>query len=213
MVKVIFSHGFGVKADARGLFTEIAASFPEHDFVMFDYNILHENNEIEVAPLTTQAKKLAHVIGEQQEDGVIIAHSQGCLTAAMTDLNHVTKVILLAPPVKTGMQRVVSKLMKKPNAEINLDGMSKFPRSDGSTTLISKEYLDSIKATDAMALYQNLADSVPTTIVRCLQDEVLGLTDVNTIKHASHSDINTDHNFSGDGRPLLMELLRREITN
>src|SRR5688500_4803226 len=121
MTKIIFSHGFGVRADARGMFTEIAANFPEYQCEMFDYNHILKNGDIEVAPLNDQAKKLQDILNKQKDKVILIAHSQGCIVAGVVDLENVKKVILLAPPENVSMQRVINKLMKKPGAEVNLN--------------------------------------------------------------------------------------------
>jgi hypothetical protein len=39
---VIYSHGFGVRKDDRGLFTDIAATLPSAEHIMFDYNQVDE---------------------------------------------------------------------------------------------------------------------------------------------------------------------------
>jgi len=211
MLKIIFSHGFGVKADARGMFPQIAANFPEHQFEMFDYNHILKNGDIEVAPLKDQAKKLQDILNKYEDKVILIAHSQGCIVAGMVNLENFKKVILLAPPEKMSMQRVMDKLMKKPGAEINLDGVSKLPRSDGTTTLISREYIESVSNVNPMEIYQTIADTVSTTIVRCTEDEVLGLTDVDKIKNATHIDIVADHDFTGASRVRLLDVLSNEL--
>lgn len=213
MTKVIFSHGFGVKADARGMFTEIAANFPEHQFEMFDYNRILSNGDIEVAPLTVQAEKLQGILNKQNDKVVLIAHSQGCVTAGLVSLKNVKKAILLAPPVQMSMQRVLDKLMKKPGAEINLNGVSKLPRRDGTTTFISREYIESVSDINPLEIYQMIANTVATTIVRCINDEVLGLTNVNEIKNAAHIDLEADHNFTGASRGELIRMLSRELNS
>lgn len=210
-MEIIFSHGFGVKADARGMFTEIAANFPKYQCEMFDYNHILENGDIEVAPLDEQAKKLQDILNKQEDKVILIAHSQGCIIAGMINLDNVERVILLAPPEKMSMQRVLDKLMRKPGAEINLDGMSKLPRSDGTTTLISREYIESVSNINPLKIYQTIADTVDTTIVRCTEDEVLGLTEVNEIKNATHIDIDADHDFTGTGRTKLLNMLSGEL--
>ena len=211
MTKIIFSHGFGVKADARGMFTEIATNFPEYQFEIFDYNHILKNGDIEVAPLGSQAQKLQEILNKQEDEVGLIAHSQGCIVAGMVNLENVKKVILLAPPEKMSMQRVLDKLMKKPGAEVNLSGMSKLPRSDGTTTLISREYIESVSNINPLEIYQKIANTVATTIVRCTEDEVLGLTEVNKIKNATHIDIGADHDFTGASRVRLLDILSNEL--
>lgn len=212
MATIVFSHGFGVKADARGMFTQIADTFPQHNFVFFDYNKILENGDIEVAPLNVQAQILQEKLNQQNEEVVLIAHSQGSIITGMVELKNVRKVVLLAPPVVMSMQRVVDKLMKKPNAVIDLDGVSKLPRSDGTTTHISKEYIASIGGVNPLELYQSITNTVETVIVRCTDDEVLGLTNVNKVQNAKHIDVKSDHDFSGNARQELIAILEEELT-
>ena len=42
---VVYSHGFGVRKDDRGLFTDIAAALPEAESVMFDYGSWDEEHK------------------------------------------------------------------------------------------------------------------------------------------------------------------------
>lgn len=73
MIKaMIYSHGFGVKADARGMFTEIAASFPEYKSVVFDYNEVLPNGDTIVAPIDRQALRLQSVIAETNADEIVL---------------------------------------------------------------------------------------------------------------------------------------------
>lgn len=212
MATIVFSHGFGVKADARGMFTQIADTFPQHNFVFFDYNKILENGDIEVAPLNVQTQILQEKLNQQNEEVVLIAHSQGSIVTGMVELKNVRKVVLLAPPVVMSMRRVVDKLMNKPNAVIDLDGVSKLPRSDGTTTHISKEYIASIDGVNPLELYQSIANTVETVIVRCTEDEVLGLTNVNEVHSAKHIDVKSDHDFNGDARQELLAILKKELT-
>lgn len=56
---VIFSHGFGVGKDDRGLFTDIADSLKNVKSVMFDYNdIDDEKKQMTVSPFSEQVKRL-----------------------------------------------------------------------------------------------------------------------------------------------------------
>ena len=43
---VIFSHGFGVRKEDRGLFTAIYRAIPDIKGVMFDYNPINEKSNL-----------------------------------------------------------------------------------------------------------------------------------------------------------------------
>lgn len=207
MSTIVCSHGFGVRADARGMFTELAAAFPNHTFITFDYNQVTDGGDLITAPLDVQAKLLQSKL-DGQDDVILLAHSQGCIITGMVDLTHVRSVILLAPPVVMSMQHVIDKLSKRPGAEINPNGNSKLPRTDGTSTLISQDYLKSINDIDPPSLYRKVAVTRPTIIVRATEDKVLGLTNVNEVNEARLIDLESDHDFQGDARQLLIETLR-----
>jgi pimeloyl-ACP methyl ester carboxylesterase len=212
MKKIIFSHGFGVKADARGMFTDVAAAFPEYNSVMFDYNGVLPNGDTIVASLPKQSEKLQSIINDVEADEIIlIAHSQGSIIAGLVSLSKVSKVILLAPPVTSSMQRVIDKIAKRPGAEFNREGTSKLPRTDGTTTLLSKEYIESLDSVNPLELYQKIANDKPTTIIRATEDQVLGMTNVDEVGAATLIDIPADHDFTGDSRHELIEVLQKVL--
>lgn len=206
---IIFSHGFGVRADSRGMFPELAAALPGYHSIMFDYNELLPGGDTVVAPLTRQAQKLQQAIDSTPEGEIIlIAHSQGAIVASMVDYSKVTKVILLAPPVAASMQRVVKMIAQRPGSLLDLSGISKLPRADGSTTYFPKEYLQSIDEVDPMQLYQRLASILPVIIVKATNDEMLGDTTVDEIIGAELVPIAADHNFTGSARAKLVKALQ-----
>lgn len=211
MGAIICSHGFGVTADSRGMFPEIAAAIPAAQFVMFDYNEVKPNGDTIGASLDEQATKLQEQIDMAGEGCVLLCHSQGSIVAGLADLSSVAKVILLAPPVNMSMQRTIQKMYDRPGSKINLDGTSVLPRSDGTVTYLPKTYLESLDNYVPMDLYQRIADTVPTVIVRATEDEVIGLTNVDEIQHAAHYDVVANHNFEGDARSKLVRIIRRSI--
>lgn len=209
MKTVICSHGFGVKADSRGMFPEIAEAFPDWHFTTFDYNEIKPNGDTVVPSLREQAEKLQGVIDETQADEIVLlAHSQGCVVAGLVDLRKIAKVVLLAPPVQGSMQAVIDMMASKPGAVYNPNGTSTLPRADGSTTYLRSEYLAGLDRIAPMELYDDVAAENSTMIVRALDDEILGITNINTLSDALHVDIAADHNFTGESREEVIKVLR-----
>lgn len=213
MKTIICSHGFGVKADARGMFPEIAMAFPNYKFIMFDYSQILPNGDVQVSSLDDQKTKLQATIDKQEGDVILLCHSQGSIIAGLVNLTKVTQVILIAPPTAMSMERVIEKMMIKPGSTINLGGISRLPRSDGHTTLLPKEYMESLKNRNPNELYQAIANKKPTAIIRATEDNVLGLTNVNEIQNAQHMDLSADHNFTGQGRQQLIRSLQTILNN
>lgn len=200
-----------MKADGRGMFTELATSLSDCTFVMFDYNKIQTNGDILLTSLDDQATKLQTVINQNDANSVLLCHSQGCVVAGLVDLTKVSKVILLAPPTKVSIQQFMSRMMNRPDSKIDLNGISKLARSDGTSTLVPQSYAQSLMSIDPFSLYEKIAETKPTLIIRATEDEVVGLTNVNEVQPADHKDIACDHNFSGVARSQLIAILKEYI--
>ncbi|MEP7204858.1 MAG: hypothetical protein ABI716_01545 [Candidatus Saccharibacteria bacterium] len=211
MKNIICSHGFGVMADSRGMFTELTVAFPDYKVVMFDYNHLLPNGDLVVSTIDSQAKLLQKMIDQQPGDSLLLCHSQGSVIAGLVDLTKISQVILLAPPVNLSLQRVIGKMLQRPGAEVGSDGTYRLPRSDGTVSLVPKQYIDSLESKNPMDLYQRIANTKPTLIIRATEDKVLGLTSVSQIRHASHVDIAAGHDFGGTARNILLLELKKFI--
>lgn len=178
---------------------------------MFDYNEVKPSGDTVVVSLDQQAKKLQAQIDASTEKVTLLCHSQGSVIAGLVDLSNVAQVMLLAPPVNMSMQRVINKMLNRPGSKINPDGLSELPRTDGTTTYLPQAYLQSLDKYMPMELYQHIADTIPTVIVRATNDEVVGLTNVNEITGATHYDIAADHNFGRDSRRELLAIIDQEL--
>lgn len=213
MYSLICSHGFGVRADSRGMFPEIAAAIPSCKTIMFDYNTVLPNGDTIVPSLAAQAELLQQQIDSAEAPVVLLCHSQGCLIAGLVDLANVSKVILLAPPVSMSMRGAIERLQKRTGSAMEANGDFRLARSDGTLTFLSSEYLDSIDAVVPMSLYQNIANTTSTTIVRATEDEIIGLTNVTDISNSTHIDISAHHNFTGEARLQLITSLQQIISS
>ena len=158
---IVYSHGFGVRKDDRGLFTDIANAVPEAEHVMFDYNqIDQQTNTLTVSPLQRQVQKLKEHLDGVDKDAVIdlVAHSQGCVVAALTKPQNVRQILCLAPPDNADTERLLNFFGSRDGSVVDLDGQSRIPRRDGSTTIIPAAYWQSLKGLDVIRLYNRLPD-------------------------------------------------------
>lgn len=208
MTKIICSHGFGVDATDRGLFTDIAAAFPDREFTMFDYNELDAGGNMTVRPLPEQVQVLNQYIQEAGEEVVLLCHSLGCVVAAMADLAHVSKLVFLAPPDNLDLQRFVGIFGKREGTVFNPEGMSSIPRRDGTKTLIGKEFLQSIQLVNVPDIFHKATEECETTIIRADQDEVVGQTDFSGIGRARIISLPGSHNFVAEARQQLIVTLK-----
>lgn len=211
---VIFSHGFGVRKDDRGLFIDIAKVLPGADSIMFDYNEVDEkSNTLTVRPFSKQVEILKEKIDEQKKNNPdatidLICHSQGSRIAAMACPAGIRKIILISPPSDTGMERTLARYKDNPEAIIDLNGTSKLPRSDGSISFVPAEYWqereNEVQPVDS---YNALASTTELIIIKPTEDTVLGNTSFDGLnKKVAIIELKGDHDFS-QTRPELCDII------
>ncbi|MCA9349455.1 alpha/beta hydrolase [Candidatus Saccharibacteria bacterium] len=214
---VIYSHGFGVRKDDRGLFTDIADAIPEANHVMFDYNHVDERaNTLTVSPLQEQVQKLREQLEKIEGDAIIdvVAHSQGCLIAALAKPQNVRQILCLAPPDNVDTERLINFFGNREGSIVDLEGQSRIPRCDGTTTIIPSAYWQSLKGLDAIRLYNRLPDLAKVKFVIANDDEVLGMSNFdNTDERIELAQLDGSHDFTDEARQPLVDLVRNELLN
>jgi len=206
---LVFSHGFGVKKDSRGMFTEIAEKFPEYKPVMFDYNLINnETNEVTVEPYSKQSELLNAELNsiykyDTDAEITLICHSQGCIIPCLIKDIKIERAILLAPPKILG-----SKMSRNKNAEKTKHGEFRIPRKDGTTTIVTKEFVEELDKTFPLELYSNLSRLTNSYAVIAKQDKILKDSDLSALADKIKIyEIEGDHNFTGIDRKGLIETL------
>jgi hypothetical protein len=187
----------------RGLFTEIAQNLPGYEHVMFDYNNKDSDGLVVTTPLNRQAEILKDTyekikLENPTADISLVCHSQGCLAAALAQLP-ARKTIFLAPPLQTSDSddKIRRLVQDRPGTEVLENGDTKWPRSDGSATIITKEYWDSYDTLPvADKLYNSLGGITEITIFVAMNDEILGRSDLSGLsKNIEVVPVGTGHNF------------------
>lgn len=211
---LVFSHGFGVKKDDRGLLTDIAENFPKYESVLFDYNdVDEEHNVLTVAPLRRQADMLLDeidIVRQSDPDAEIslVCHSQGCVVASIANPSDIKQAIFLAPPGNVSAESIQEFFGKRPGTVVEDDGTMRVPRADGSTTRIPQQFIDDIKSVDVTELYPSFARQTKLTIIVANQDEVLKPVDFSYLaEDVRLLNVDGDHNFTGDDRIGLINQL------
>lgn len=215
---VIFSHGFGVKRDSWGMFTDLGDCLKNEFLVVrFDYNkLLPGDNATFVYPYSTQAKILDKVIsfvkkafGPSEID--IIAHSMGCLIVGLLPLRSMNKVILLASPVSSPYENMKEYFSQRPETQFDEKGLSKIKRSDGSWTYIDKDFWPDVQRINPPKMYAGLSKKSKVYFVRAMKDEIVTGEDyepIRTIKSIEYIELEGNHNFDGDARkPLIRKMV------
>lgn len=209
----LYSHGFGVDKTGRGLLTDIAASLPDSEPILFDYNNYDTDGNMTVSPVLKEVEKLEQHLSKLPEDAVvdIIAHSQGCIIAALAKLpQNIRKIVLVAPPLSFSSERRISHFKGREGAVINLDGQSRVPRRDGTMTFIPADFWNSLDNIDVVEALKKLASKHDLTIIKAVGDEIIGDINLDDLaKTSTIIKISADHNFTGDARGQLC----KEIVN
>lgn len=215
---IIFSHGFGVRKDDGGLFTDISLSLHGVQLIMFDYNEIDErNNALTVKPFSKQVEILKSVISEQKliNPNVVIdliCHSQGCVVAALAQSTGLRKILLLSPLMDKGIERTIARYQNNPETIIDLGGISKLSRSDGSISLVPAEYWQERKNdVSPIDLYNKLAEFSEVFIIKPLQDSLLGETSFDGLSEIIFViELDGNHNFT-HSRAELCEVIKKLI--
>lgn len=214
---IVYSHGFGVRKDDRGLFTDIANAISDVEHRMFDYNLIDDQaNTLTVSPLQVQVQKLKEQLDKIDSDTIVdlVAHSQGCVVAALAKPQNVRKILCLAPPDNVDTERLINFFGNRDGSVIDLDGQSRIPRRDGSTTIIPAGYWQSLKGLDVIRLYNRLPDLAKVKFLRANNDEVLGMTNFDkTDERIELIQLDGNHDFTDDARQYLVDYVRNEIVN
>lgn len=216
--KVLFVHGFGVKKDARGLFTDIANSLEgyEVECILTDLNIVNqENGDIVLNPLSKQAEILKSVYTENHSEGDtidIIAHSQGCVVAALADLPQIRKIIFITPPTNNDLQKTLEHFKNRPDTVIDFEGESYITRADGSRTIAYKEYWSDRKDIVYLDEYKKLASNNDLHIIIANQDETVSNDSVGELQKIGQVIcLDGDHNFTKEFREPLIKTIKKLI--
>lgn len=211
---VVFVHGFGVRWDSRGMFTEIKDSLPKDwGYVLFDfYDISGE--DVFIISISQQLKLLNEILNEVSSENKtarvhIIAHSKGCVITALAMPNIDGKVILLAPPETFG-KNLQDYFEKYPGAKKTKSSLL-IPRKDGTITHIPNKYfLESAQIQPEVEILK-LSKHKKMIIFQTTEDEVIGRTLYTKLQGNPNIEIIpiiSDHNFTGDNRKRLINQLK-----
>jgi surfactin synthase thioesterase subunit len=178
---------------------------------MFDYNLINnETDEVTVEPYSKQSELLnaeLNSIYKSDTDAEItlICHSQGCIIPCLIKDIKIERAVLLAPPKILG-----SNMRRNKNAVKTEQGEFRIPRKDGTTTIVTKEFVEELDKTFPLELYSNLSNSTNSFAVIAKQDEIIRDTDLSALADKIKIyEIDGDHNFTGKNRKGLMETLSK----
>lgn len=213
---VIFVHGFGVRLDSRGMFTDIVKNLPKGwGSVTFD---LYDNrgNQTYIKSINDQVNLVSNIytqISSKNPSATIhlIAHSMGCVITALTKIKPSGKVVLLAPPDTFGHGMLESYFRSYPGAHEGKDELI-VPRKDGTITHIPYQFfaeMSSADPIDSLHRYSSIKDYI---LIQTTEDEVIGNTNFESLRDSAHIiQTPADHNFTGRNRKKILETIKSAI--
>jgi len=215
---VIFSHGFGTRKDDRGLLSDIANSFSETQSMLFDYNGVDETGKILTIPLlSVQAETLMELINKvrtENPDAIIdiVAHSQGCVVVALTKPTGIRKVIFITPSLDNSTERLLNLFKNRPGTEINLLGVSKLMRKDGTISIVPTEFWQEREKTIPIPIYNEFFSKTELIIINAKQDDIHDSSKTEGINEKIKIiELDGDHQFSGESRKSLINIIKNEL--
>ncbi len=213
---VIFSHGSGVRKDDRGLLSEIAEALPEVQAILFDYYQIDEvNKTLTMTSFSAQTRLLNQVIdkAKQEYPGAtidIIAHSQGTIVAALAQAQGIRKTLLLSAVFDMDLERTLKRYRSRPEADINLSGISKLPPLDGLVRIVPAQYWTERVAIKPFLEYNTFAKKTDLIIINAQQDQILGPVDLSGLdSDIKIMSLTGNHGFEGKDRKPLIETIRK----
>ena len=211
---IIYSHGFGVERDARGMFTDIAAAFPDAENILFDYNIPNRtDNTLMVRPLSEQKDillaEVARVKTQFPDTPIdIIGHSIGTVVAALARPEGIRQAVFLAPPLELASSSL-QRFAGRPGSVIDPDGLSRLARRDGSFTLVPAAFWKEREAIDPVALFNAFSEDTKLTIILAKEDDVVSSENKSLLSpEIKVIEIDGDHDFRYQSRSGLIETLQ-----
>lgn len=215
---VIFVHGFGVRWDSRGMFTEIDAQLPAGwGSVLFDFYEV-DGKDVYISPVSEQIGRLKDIILNTKVDFPqatlhIVAHSKGCIITALAKPEISGSIILLSPPEEYS-SRFQTYFESVEGAQW-IDGTLVVPRKDGTTSHIPQAYFDETHDIMPQEAMLNLARMRSVYIMQTTRDEILGETTYEQLQNNDAITITSmpaDHNFTGEYRAQLIEYVQRTLS-
>lgn len=209
---VVFSHGFGVERTSRGLFTDIVKELPEgYGYVLFDYYDIADKT-VNIATFEDQQRMLLSIVAwlsEQSsvEDISLVAHSMGCVVAAMAQPPEINRAVMLAPPLHINAQ-TRDFFMNKFGVERRGD-LWVIQRSDGTTSIIPEAMFEEMEDMQADQLLLDYAAVQPYALLLPTHDDVLGHVDYNELALDENVSAQTiddaNHNFTDEARQATVK--------
>lgn len=197
------------------MFTDISKALSSKgvDCVLVDLNVVDADGNILLSNLSEQVAILRKT-HEAVTEGVVdvIGHSLGCLAAAMADLPHIRRTILLAPPTVSDSSKMIDYFRRNPLTHIDTEGVSRLARRDGTFTIVPREYWQEKESLNLENIFQSYIAHNDVYIVKASLDEITSNDGLERIFKGAHfRELEANHDFKDEARPMLISLCEELI--
>jgi hypothetical protein len=214
---IICSHGFGVDLYSYKLFSDIANTLLDYNFMMFDYNDFFDNGDQllhGIEDIVSRIESSYEYIKANYEVNEVnlIGHSAGNLYFAQSSLVNVmfNKIVMLAPVIKNPYFRMIERFESRHNSTFDLKGISTLVRRNGAKVMVHFEYLKYMELVEPLNVYQRLKNFNKGYVIVAENDEIIkdsGPEDI-VIPNFSVEVVPGDHNFRGEYRAGILSRLK-----
>lgn len=214
---IIYSHGFGVRQDACGIFTALAAALPQLQHVMFDYNTIVSGHPDIVLPLPQQAEMLLHKIATVRSvypaaELHLVGHSQGCVAIALANPEDIKSVLFIAPTIVLDAARTIKRVGSRPGSVVDVSGVSRVVRSDGSINMIPAAHWAALSELQPLENCAVLTAKTRVTALLAEEDKILAPPDLmRSIPNITVKVLSGDHDFTGASRTSMIEEAKKVL--
>ncbi|HSX46430.1 MAG TPA: alpha/beta hydrolase [Patescibacteria group bacterium] len=214
---LLMVHGFGVRNDSRGMFTELA-EITDSWAMSIRGNMADpiDGHTTQAVPFAEQSARVEAMLNYADKDGLaqlaVVCHSLGCLSVARSRGVVASQVYLLAPPMGNAFETFIQTPgWQRPGSKLNLAGESTLERKDGSITKVAKEFWDEFeKFGKVERFYAGLGKENKVTVIFAEEDQVWG---EQTAPRGIRTETieGADHDFRGTARKKLFNFLLQDI--
>ena len=226
-ITIVFVHGLGTNKDENSnLFIDIAKPLlDEYRVIRFDLSGYGKSEgKQESANLTKHAKDLKTVLdfvdSEYKSTKYILAFSMGCFLVLALNPSGIEKTMLISPP-NPNPQRIIEstkvRISSRPDGKVIEDGISIYPRSDGSIQKLGPSFWTALKTFKPVEMLTEYSKKTNLIIFRPMQDEVVSgqnMPEYQNVKTLEYVELSGNHGFTNpEDRGKLITAIREFVNH
>lgn len=221
----IFVHGFGSLKDERGLFTDIISVISnKYLTISFDASGWGQSEgKQEESSFVKHGQDLGSVINwattqYPNHELNIIAHSGGVHATLSLNPVNIHKAVFSALSHSNGWVTLayLEKRLLEKGGTLNPEGISIFPRSDGTQSKLGPTFWSCLKDLDTISILHNFAKNVQVLAIHPQSDEIVSTKSVQAyrqLKNIQYLELPGNHAYTNrKDRSYLTKVIKTFLT-